>query len=524
MPEPRSRIGAPGRPPESDDPQAAQFRHYSGKVSRQSALFLAGTLFTAFFGYLFRVYVSRQLGAEALGLYALGMATVAMIGTCAYLGLPEMLARFVAAHNATGRGSRVRGLLLRSAKWLLASTGLCALLLFLSRDTIASTLFAAPDLTRFLPLFASLLPLAGLNALAGQYLRGHQEVSRRTLITHFVQFPAKALLTLALFAAGWELTGFVAAEIGSQLLALLLLTLSAARLTPAANGPPGPLETEERAYARYMAIQNLLLFLQNRADLFVVGVLLATDQVGIYSMAVATSAFVPTLLRSTNSIFGPIASDLHARSEAPLLERLFRTTTKWCLGLTWPLVIVLVFFSEVLMGFFGSEFRSGATALSLLALGQLVNVGTGAVGNLLNMSGHQRHEMWASAATAVTILLLDVLWVPRWGLAGAAAAVAIGLALSNLLRLYLVHRFLGLIPYELRALRLLLPMAASGLVTWTAWTTFGSAAHPREWLGLGVAIVSAYSSFLVVAALFALDPDDHLILRAIRHRLTRIAS
>ena len=37
-----------------------------------------------------------------------------------------------------------------------------------------------------------------------------------------------------------------------------------------------------------------------------------------------------------------LIADLHARNQKTLLRRLFQTSTKWCLGLTWPLVIIII--------------------------------------------------------------------------------------------------------------------------------------------------------------------------------------
>ncbi len=53
--------------------QEAQFRTQVGSISRHSAVFFAGSLFTAGAGYLFKIYVARVLGADGLGIYALGM-------------------------------------------------------------------------------------------------------------------------------------------------------------------------------------------------------------------------------------------------------------------------------------------------------------------------------------------------------------------------------------------------------------------------------------------------------------------
>ena len=53
-------------------------------------------MFTAAVGYVFKLYLARVLGAEALGIYALGMTVVGFAGIFACLGLPQAAARFVA--------------------------------------------------------------------------------------------------------------------------------------------------------------------------------------------------------------------------------------------------------------------------------------------------------------------------------------------------------------------------------------------------------------------------------------------
>ncbi len=87
-----------------------------GHISRHSAVFFAGTIFTAAAGYLFKIYLARVLGAEALGIYALGMTIVGLLGIFNALGLPYSAVRFVAAYSATGKFDLLRGFLVRSTR------------------------------------------------------------------------------------------------------------------------------------------------------------------------------------------------------------------------------------------------------------------------------------------------------------------------------------------------------------------------------------------------------------------------
>src|SRR5437879_6757546 len=91
-----------------------EFRRNMGQISRQSITFFAGTIFTMGTGYLVKIYVARVLGAELLGLYALGMTLVSLTQLVGCLGLNGAAGRYVAVYNATGRYGDLRGFLTRS--------------------------------------------------------------------------------------------------------------------------------------------------------------------------------------------------------------------------------------------------------------------------------------------------------------------------------------------------------------------------------------------------------------------------
>src|SRR5438445_13430398 len=84
---------------QSAAPDTEPFRRHVGQISRQSSVFFAGTVFTTGLGYVFRVYLARVLGAEALGLYALAMTIVGFWGIFTAVGLLQPALRFVSAYT-----------------------------------------------------------------------------------------------------------------------------------------------------------------------------------------------------------------------------------------------------------------------------------------------------------------------------------------------------------------------------------------------------------------------------------------
>src|SRR5690349_6498632 len=79
-----------------------EFQRRMASISRQSVVYFAGTMLTTAMGFPFKIYLARRLGAQALGIYALGMTIVGFLGLFNGLGLPTAAARFVAAYRSRG--------------------------------------------------------------------------------------------------------------------------------------------------------------------------------------------------------------------------------------------------------------------------------------------------------------------------------------------------------------------------------------------------------------------------------------
>jgi len=264
---------------------------------------------------------------------------------------------------------------------------------------------------------------------------------------------------------------------------------------------------------------NLLGFILSQTDIFLLGVFQDVRQVGIYSIAATLVAFVPVALQSVNQIFSPTIADLHARGEHALLGRLFQTLTKWILGSTVPLALVMIVFSKPLMRLFGAAFEAGWLVLILGTLGQLVNAGVGSVGYLLLMSGNQARLIRVQVVMAVFMVAATLGLVRPYGIAGVALAAALTNALTNYLNLRQVRAALRLSPYNRTYLRLLGPCFASLAVTVGLRLLFRSSALHPEWLGIGAALIVSYASFCGLALLTGLDNDDKMIVAAIRNRV-----
>ena len=500
------------------------FKSEMGRISRHSGIAFAGTIFTAVAGYAFKIYIARSLGAEALGLYALGMTIVSFMGMINVLGLPDSALRFVASYSASKRFQELRSLLWNGS-WMLLTTNLIFVAILLRAGPwIVNHFYHAPRLTQYLPLFAAIMLTSALNSFYGSVLSGYREVGRRTLIARVMASSATIAASVLLITLGYGLWGYLAAQVLSALCVLLLLFVFAVRLTPVEARLPNLkrlwISSEIWLFASAMFGVGLMQFITAQTDRVALGVYRGANEVGIYAVVASLIAYETILLQSVNQIFAPVIADIHARGEHELLGRLFQTLTKWILGLTLPAAIVLIVYARPVMALFGHEFESGWRLLVIGTCGQMVNCGVGSVGLFLLMSGHERRLVRVQIVMGAVMVLLCFKLVPVWGALGAVIAAAITNVGTNVLNLFEVRNVLKLSPYNKSYVKLLPPVGAAALVT--LLLRRASIFAGAQIVGIAVSLLLGYAVFCALAFVTGLDADDRLITNAILSRVRLI--
>jgi O-antigen/teichoic acid export membrane protein len=346
-------------------------------------------------------------------------------------------------------------------------------------------------------------------------------VAKRTIITNFTGVLLTILFTVILISLGGGLWGYISAQVASAIVVLSLLIWTTYKLTPlparfALRTIHYP-QREMFSFAAAAFAMDIAGFLYSQTDKIVLGFYLNARSVGVYAVAATIVAFVPIALQSVNQIFSPTIAELQARGDFELLNRLFQILTKWVTGLTLPLAAVVILFSRVLMRVFGHDFEAGWVILVIGAVGQLVNCATGSVGYLLLMSGNEKRLVRIQVAMAVVTVTFCLLFVPRWGILGAAIAAAIGNVATNVWCLLEVRMLMKLFPYNRTYWGLAVPTAVTLAAAIGLRLGLRSVKADVAVLTFSTALV--YVIFVGTVLLLGLEADDRLIATAIWSRI-----
>ena len=393
--------------------------------------------------FVLAVLLARFLGGAGYGHYALAFAWASLLMTPAILGLNTFLVRGVAVYEVREQWTLMKGLLLRANQLVfLASTTIAV-----AGTIIAVTTLSSVDRGPFCVAML-LVPITTLTLLR----QGAMQALGRVVSGQLPEYLIRPLLiiagVLALEFVGSGLltptTAMGANVVGVAVAFVIGAVLLKRALPPVLRSVRPAFATNEwlRASLPMMLISGVWMA-STYVTTLLVGALDGSRAAGVYSVVQKGAEVIVVVLAATNMSLAPVIARLHARGDLQALEHTTERMARATLLVSAPVALMFIAFPGVYLGLFGAEFQTGATALVVMALGQLVNAAAGPSGNVLVMTGQERIAVRAVAAGLVANVVFAVVLVPRLGVTGGAIAFAATLVLWNTALVAIARRLLG---------------------------------------------------------------------------------
>lgn len=396
---------------------------------------LAFKVLGALGGFLFSVWVARNLGDAALGRAELFILWVTVGATVLRGGWEGAVVKAFGAWTSHGMAERIRSAFRR---WTGGMVGIGLL------AGLAGSQVFGPD--------QGLSPSSWIGWGIGAWvvigwlaecLRGTGHVS-----------------TYALFQPGWWmlLAGLlIAFGVDDPVMALVMSAVGMALVALVAAGwwfrhrfRTGPLSEPEPVVgmsrlALPIWIGSVLHLVLSWADTAMLSAWLTETDVAHYRAAFRLAALLTFTQFAVNALGAPTFGALHAAGDRAGLRRTVHRIGWLNTAVAVPGLLFLLALGPWLLSFWGPAFASAeaVTALGILAAAQALNALSGPVMYLLNMTGGERAGLLILALSAAVQVVLGVMLVPDHGLIGAALSAAIGMAVWNGVGLLWVRRVHG---------------------------------------------------------------------------------
>ena len=108
-----------------------------------------------------------------------------------------------------------------------------------------------------------------------------------------------------------------------------------------------------------------------------------------------------------------------------------------------PIFIIFMIYAEQIIGLFGQEYTQGFNVLRILMFGEYINLITGSVIYLLNMTGFQKDVKNIYIFVGIYALISSFVLIPILGMYGAALSLSSSIIIANILGAIFVRKRLG---------------------------------------------------------------------------------
>jgi O-antigen/teichoic acid export membrane protein len=416
------------------------------RVARGAAgLFLLKVAYSAI-AFGLGLLLARVMGPAGLGAYSYAMSWAVLLAVPGALGLDKLVVREVAVYYDREDWKHLRGLLRTGNRAVLIASGLLMVLAgtggLLASDRAFGE-FRGPFLVALL-----MVPVLTLMKVRIAALSGLRQVVRGQWPELLVQPLLLSVLVAVVWAsAGRTLTptSAMGLTVGSSAVALLLgaWLLRRSLPEPAVHATALSVILPWRQSVAPLVAMGTIQILQSQADTLLLGALTDARSVGIYSTAYRGGLLVTFFLMATTPALGPAVASLYSARKIDELQRLTTGTARTTFLLSLPIGVGMIVFGYWYLLLFGQQFTEGATALAILAVGQLVNVACGPVGVVMTMTGQERIAARVIGVAAIANLVAGALLIPVWGVQGAAIGAVISMIVWNVLLVFEARRRLG---------------------------------------------------------------------------------
>ena len=232
-------------------------------------------------------------------------------------------------------------------------------------------------------------------------------------------------------------------------------------------------------------------------------------------MVLTIATFVPLVLSSVNSIFSPIISQLYSQNKLKELKYYFQLSGRFVFILSFPLIVFIFIFSEPIMALFGNDFIRGSSLLSLIILGQFINISMGSVGLMLQMTGLEKPMRNVLIISSVISFALYFLFIESWGLVGLGIVYVFNNLFQNFACTYILNRRLNIFLFQKEYVKVLLLFLALAIVSYVFFNKIIFIIGPFQ---LIILLVFIYIIFFFLWMVFFSKKELPLILKTINFK------
>jgi O-antigen/teichoic acid export membrane protein len=384
-----------------------------------------------------------HLGQAAYGLWALTTSVTWFFGVLD-LGYGSALVKFIAQYRAW-RDRAALNEIVSTIGFLFTGLGALTFLVTAAIAWRVDRIFnlqpdQAATAQQVLLITGGYLSIQFAFSIFGAIVYGFQRYYRNNIVSIATSIIV-ALVNVAVLKAGFGLVSLVAATTTVRVLAFGVLAWNAYVAFPGLRVSASSVRwarlKEVTGFSAYMVILDWAAKLNYSADALVIGALLNTSAVALWTIGQRVAQMTQRLTNQLNDGLFPVVVDSDAGQRADRLQLILIEGTRLSFALAAPLCLGLIVFAGTLIErWMGGGFSASVLPAQIMLVIVLVRAGTASANLILKGAGLHRLLAYTNATTAIVNVVLSVILIGPLGLVGVALGTLIPVGASALFVLY----------------------------------------------------------------------------------------
>lgn len=407
---------------------------------RGSALLLVGRIISLTLNFASQVIIVRYLSKHDYGAFAFGLSMVMTGSGFALFGMKDVASRFTPIYWQQRDYGRMFGALALMCGTVLGLGLAVAVAGVGFRHVLADAMDIEPLSLALLMVLIVLVPVEALDQLLVSLFAVFAGARGVFLRRHLLGPVLKLSAILAVVALGGDvrtmaISYVVAGAVGIVIYLLLLFqVLRAQQLWAQFSTETLRVPVREVfAFSTPLLASEMFLLLRGSLVVLLLEMYHGTTSVAAYRAVVPVAVLTRLVVQNFRFLFLPNAARLYAKGEYEQVDRLYWQTAAWIAVFTFPLFgVCFALAKPTTVLLFGEQYADSAAVLSLLSLGYYFHAAMGFNQHTMKVFGRSWCILAMDLLSVVTILVLNLLLVPRYGAVGGAAGTCLTLIAHNI--------------------------------------------------------------------------------------------
>ncbi len=182
-------------------------------------------------------------------------------------------------------------------------------------------------------------------------------------------------------------------------------------------------------------------------DKIFIAALLNLASVGIYSVVLSFVGMIKIISKATNMTTGLKISKAWNSNDKTSIKRIYIELANLPLVIGLVMLLFIVIWGKDLLLLIGIEYVAGYLSMIILAVGAVINIASSLSGTIIQYSDKFKYSLLLKGFLLFLAIVTNIVFIPIWGLEGAALATMLTILINNIVKLLMVYKFFKIHPY-----------------------------------------------------------------------------